>query len=137
MLAALMMPCMHVARKCGTFQASLEPACSACQPGILSADCSVRQAVQAMQSQQSTLAECFRLYILLARVLKNAAVSERLPKEFVEHAFAVYNRRFREMATPLVKLALYLHPGYRLVGSGDIMALRQEVSYSCHHCETI
>ena len=39
----------------------------------------------------------------------------------------VYIRRYLEMATPLVRLALFLYPGYRLCAAGDYEHLRRQV----------
>ena len=53
--------------------------------------------------------------ILLAKVLKQH--KDSLDPDFVAHAYAVYNRRWEQMPTPSVRLGLFLHPGYRVVGN--------------------
>ncbi|KAL0036932.1 hypothetical protein WJX77_005657 [Trebouxia sp. C0004] len=57
-----------------------------------------------------------RYLILLAKTLKAAADSTLNP-DFLANAFTVYNRRWEQMGTPLIRLALFLHPGYRVVGT--------------------
>lgn len=52
------------------------------------------------------------------------------PPAFIQHASEAFNRRFDQMATPLTRLSLYLHPAYRVLGkqSGEYEKLKQQVS---------
>jgi len=75
------------------------------------------QVCQAMQAKDSSLADAGRYLILIAKTLKLAADDTSLDPDFVAHAFTVYNRRWVQMGTPLIRLALFLHPGYRVVGT--------------------
>ncbi|DBA96960.1 TPA: hypothetical protein ACH3X1_001286 [Trebouxia sp. C0004] len=71
-----------------------------------------------MQGHESKLADAGRYLILLARTIKALGSAEPglIPQDFTAHAYSVFNRRWLQMATPLVMLALFLHPGYRVLG---------------------
>lgn len=58
------------------------------------------------------------LYDVLAGAtlkLQRADSSLRDAEDFWQHAFKSFNARWVEMATPIVRLALFLHPGYRVM----------------------
>ena len=76
------------------------------------------QVCQAMQAKDSSLADAGRYLVLIAKTLKQAAADGSVDPDFAAHAFTVYNRRWLQMGTPLIRLALFLHPGYRVVGNG-------------------
>lgn len=82
-----------------------------------------------MQAKDSSLADAGRHLILLAKTLKLAAADSTLDPDFVAHAFTVYNRCWEQMGTPLIRLALFLHPGYRVVGTqaNEFKALCKQV----------
>ncbi|DBA84793.1 TPA: hypothetical protein ACH3X1_005830 [Trebouxia sp. C0004] len=71
-----------------------------------------------MQGHESKLADAGRYLILLARTIKALGTAEPglIPQDFTAHAYSVFNRRWLQMATPLVMLGLFLHPGYRVLG---------------------
>lgn len=70
-----------------------------------------------MQAKDSYLADVGRYLILLAKTLKAVAADSTLNPDFLANAFTVYNSRWEQMGTPLIRLALFLHPGYRVVGT--------------------
>ena len=72
-----------------------------------------------MQGRDSSLADCFRYFILLARTLKAAEENTVIDPAFVAWAYMAFNERYKDMADPLTRLALFLHPGYRLVGNQE------------------
>jgi hypothetical protein len=91
-----------------------------------------------MQGHESTLADAGRYLMLLARTIKSLGTAEPglIPEDFIAHAYTVFNRRWLQMATPLVMLALFLHPGYRVLsrnaaGTDDFKVIAREVSLSC------
>ncbi|DBB03978.1 TPA: hypothetical protein ACH3X1_013044 [Trebouxia sp. C0004] len=71
-----------------------------------------------MQGHESKLADAGRYLILLARTIKALGTAEPglIPQDFTAHAYSVFNRQWLQMATPLFMLALFLHPGYRVLG---------------------
>ncbi|DBA89369.1 TPA: hypothetical protein ACH3X1_016230 [Trebouxia sp. C0004] len=77
-----------------------------------------RFAKQCIVDHESKLADAGRYLILLARTIKALGTAEPglIPQDFTAHAYSVFNRRWLQMATPLVMLALFLHPGYRVLG---------------------
>ena len=99
------------------------------------------QVCQAMQGETSSLTDAGRYLMLLARTVKglNSAEEGTFPPDFVAHAFTLFNRRWLQMATPLVKLALFLHPVYRVLskkedGSDDFSPIGREVGIACLVC---
>lgn len=96
-----------------------------------------------MQGHESGLADAGRYLMLLGRTIKSLHKAEPglIDQDFVAHAYTVFNRRWLQMATPLVMMALFLHPGYRVLsrnadGKDDFKAIAREVSCSCllHRC---
>lgn len=77
------------------------------------------QVCQAMQGRDSSLADCFRYFILLARTLKAAEANTVIDPGFIAWAFTAFNMRYKDMADPVTRLALFLHPGHRLVGNQE------------------
>ena len=72
-----------------------------------------------MQGRDSSLADCFRDFIFLARTLKAAEENTVIDSGFVAWAYMAFNERYKNMADPITRLALFLHPGYRLVGTQE------------------
>lgn len=71
-----------------------------------------------MQSNTSSYADAFHLFIYLAAQLNlmrtgDSGVDDKFG--FWTHAYKTFNSRWDEMATPLVRLALFLHPAYRVL----------------------
>ncbi len=60
---------------------------------------------------QSLLLCSFQCHTLLPKAT--------LDSGFVAWAYMAFNERYRVMADPLTRLALFLHPGYRLVGNQE------------------
>lgn len=92
------------------------------------------QVTQATQSNaQTTMADVFRYFIYLASVLKGAVTSNLLPYELLHHAVRSFNARWQEMATGIVRLALFLHPGYKIISfrEGEFEYLQKTVSTAC------
>lgn len=85
----------------------------------------VVQACQAMQGRSSSLADSFRYFIYLAHSLIDTKSRQQVSPSFIRHAFQAFNRRFDQMATPLTRLALYLHPAYRGKQGGEYEMLKQ------------
>ncbi|DBA74011.1 TPA: hypothetical protein ACH3X1_010835 [Trebouxia sp. C0004] len=92
------------------------------------------QVCQAMQAKDFSLADAGPYLILLAKTLKVAAADSTLNPDFLAHAFTVYNRRWEQMGTPLIRLALFLHPGYRVVGTqaDEFKTLCKQVCIAYH-----
>ncbi|DBA94615.1 TPA: hypothetical protein ACH3X1_002195 [Trebouxia sp. C0004] len=72
-----------------------------------------------VEKRDSSLADCFRYFIFLARTLKAAEENTVIDSGFVAWAYMAFNERYKDMADPTTRLALFLHPGYRLVGTQD------------------
>ncbi|KAL3141790.1 hypothetical protein ABBQ32_004464 [Trebouxia sp. C0010 RCD-2024] len=91
------------------------------------------QVCQAMQAKDSSLADAGRYLILIAKTLKLAADDTSLDPDFLAHAYTVYNRRWLQMGTPLIQLALFLHLGYRVVGNqiDEFKALCMQAAELC------
>ena len=70
----------------------------------------------AVQAARTTLADVMRYWLFLAKQVSGID-SERMPAEFTSHCHVAYNMRHDEMASPLCKLGLFLHPSYRDVVS--------------------
>ena len=73
---------------------------------------------------------CTILYIL-AKTLKKAEENQsQHDRDFLAHAFTVFNRRWAVQATIVTRLALFLHPGYRVLSNrdGEWKELKMKVS---------
>lgn len=89
------------------------------------------QVCAAMQSHKSTLADSARYFAILAKTLKKATERQSdFDSDFLAHAFTVFNRRWAVQATTVTRLALFLHPGYRVLSSrdGEWKELKMKVS---------
>ena len=88
------------------------------------------QVTQATQSNtQTSVADIFRYFIYLASIINAALVANKLPDAILRHAVRAFNMRWEEMAVPIVRLALFLHPGYRILSprQGEFDVLQKEV----------
>ncbi|DBA84506.1 TPA: hypothetical protein ACH3X1_006124 [Trebouxia sp. C0004] len=72
-----------------------------------------------MQGRESSLADCFRYFIFLACTLKAAEETTVIDSGFLAWTYMAFNERYSGMADPVRRLALFLHPGYRLVGNQE------------------
>lgn len=78
------------------------------------------QVTQATQSTaQTNMADVFRYFIYLASIIKAAVHAAVLPAQLLQHAVKAFNMRWTEMAVPIVRLALFLHPGYKILSKAD------------------
>ncbi len=72
-----------------------------------------------------TLADCVRYNVFLTSIVKklghllhlHADVHPVDDPEYKEHLIASFNLRYQQVMTPLVKLALFMHPCYRQAAS--------------------
>jgi hypothetical protein len=63
------------------------------------------------------MADVFRYFIYLASIIKQAKDAAQLPAPLLDHAVRAYNKRWDEMVVPIVCLALFMHPGYRILST--------------------
>ncbi|KAJ3990836.1 ribonuclease H-like domain-containing protein [Lentinula boryana] len=67
-------------------------------------------AIAVCESQSATLADCMLQFLGAARRVANVSREEGDDPEFIKHAHTTLDKRFWLIATPLHRLALFLHP---------------------------
>ena len=81
-------------------------------------------AIGNVESREATLADCMLELIRCARTISRLTLTDDENVGFWLHAKKVFNRRFREMDTPLHTLALYLHPLCRRLAISQVASGR-------------
>ena len=78
---------------------------------------SAKPCKQRTSLERTNLADVSHYLIVLAKTLKAVAADSTLDHDFLAHAFTIYNSCWEQMGTPLIRLALFLYSGYRVVGT--------------------
>nr|GAT45526.1 predicted protein [Mycena chlorophos] len=68
-----------------------------------------------------TLADCMLNLLRVARQLSPLKDEDEDDREFKKHAYAVMDKRFNQMATPLHRLALFLNPLCRKLAATEVL----------------
>jgi hypothetical protein len=70
-----------------------------------------KNAIKALESNATTLADCFVELIKMARAI--SAIPSLQNQEFKKACIGIFNKRWKEFDTDIYMLAFFLHPKYR------------------------